>query len=436
MSKPNVMPNMLFTGDNLDIMNGMNSDMVDLIYTDPPFNSKRFYSAPVGSKAAGTSFNDIWTWQDVDVQCLDRLYIEYPHLVNFIQSVSNIHSTAMASYLTFMTQRIIEMHRILKPTGSMYLHIDPTASHYLKIILDRIFGRNNFRNEVVWHYNKWTNAAKHFQRNHDIILVYSKKDGYTFNKIYGEPADTQKAVMKKGWNVNKVSDGLQLLIYNKVKSDMAIKSGKIDTTKYVRIVDKTESKGTAINDVWNIKYLHSQAKERTGFRTQKPLDLLRRIIEASSNQGDIVMDPFCGCATAMVSAQHLHRKWIGIDIELQARDLVMDRLSDESSLFDGFTHVQKPPTRDDIKPIKLDKKGLREQLHKEQKGVCNGCMNTYQIKDFHIDHILPRAKGGQDNIENLQLLCGNCNSTKGDRTMDYLNAQIAARMAVIQRVSY
>ncbi len=398
---------MLFTGDNLDIMNGMNSNMVDLIYTDPPFNSKRTYSAPIGTKAAGSSFKDMWTWDDVDVACLGRLYKDYPHLVNFIYSVGDIHSKAMASYLAFMTQRIIEMHRVLKPSGSMYLHVDPTASHYLKIILDRVFGKNNFRNEIVWHYyNGTSNIRGAYVRKHDILMFYTKdKKQVVFNE------DNAREPYAEGSNFVKNPRGYK--------------------DKY-----KPNPLGKRMHDVWRIPTINNMAKERTGYPTQKPLKLLRRIIEASSNQGDIVMDPFCGCATAMVSAQHLHRKWIGIDIELQARDLVIDRLSDAGGLFGDFTHVQKPPKRDDITPIKLGKKGLREQLHKEQKGICNGCMNKYQIKDFDIDHILPRAKGGQDNVENLQLLCGNCNKVKGDRTMDYLNAQIAARMAVIQRVSY
>jgi len=141
--------NTLYTNDNLFILNGLNSNLVDLIYLDPPFNSKRFYSAPVGSKAAGASFKDMWTWEDVNEEYLNTLAKNYPALTAYIASIGAIHSDAMKAYLTYMAQRIIEMHRVLKNTGSLYLHCDPTASHYLKVVLDEIFGKNNFRNEIT-----------------------------------------------------------------------------------------------------------------------------------------------------------------------------------------------------------------------------------------------------------------------------------------------
>ena len=141
--------NTLYTNDNLFILNGLNSNLVDLIYLDPPFNSKRIYSAPVGSKAAGTSFKDMWTWADVNEYYLEGLATNYPALAKYIATVGKIHSKSMMSYLTYMVQRIIEMYRVLKDTGSLYLHCDPTASHYLKILLDEIFGKNNFRNEII-----------------------------------------------------------------------------------------------------------------------------------------------------------------------------------------------------------------------------------------------------------------------------------------------
>ncbi len=145
----NAHKNMLYTGDCLYVMNGINSDSIDLIYLDPPFNSKRMYEAPVGSKAAGISFNDMWTWKDVDTEYLDQLIEEYPFMVQFIQTVGIIHGDGMKAYLTYMAQRIVVMKRILKPTGSFYLHCDPTASHYLKIICDRMFGKNNFKSEII-----------------------------------------------------------------------------------------------------------------------------------------------------------------------------------------------------------------------------------------------------------------------------------------------
>jgi len=176
--------NTLYTNDNLFILNGLNSSSVDLIYLDPPFNSKRFYSAPIGSKAAGSSFKDMWTWADVNEEYLNTLADNYPALTKFIASIGKIHSKAMMSYLTYMAQRIVEMHRVLKSTGSLYLHCDPTASHYMKAVLDEIFGKDNFRNEIIWHYGQRTAFHKqHFSRKHDTILFYSKSNKSFFGKV-------------------------------------------------------------------------------------------------------------------------------------------------------------------------------------------------------------------------------------------------------------
>jgi site-specific DNA-methyltransferase (adenine-specific) len=174
--------NTLYTNDNLYILSGMNSESVDLIYLDPPFNSKRMYSAPVGSKAAGASFKDMWTWQDVDEYYLDTLADQFPVLTRYIADIGDVHSEPMMAYLTYMAQRIIEMHRILKETGSLYLHCDPTASHYLKILLDFVFGKNNFRNEIVWCYTGPSGTKRNFPAKHDTILRYSKSDAFIFNR--------------------------------------------------------------------------------------------------------------------------------------------------------------------------------------------------------------------------------------------------------------
>ena len=159
MSKEKEFTNTLYTNDNLFILNGLNSNLVDLIYLDPPFNTKKIYAASIGSKAAGTSFKDMWTWQDVNVAYLEILAGKYPALARFIGTIGKIHSKAMMAYLTYMVQRIIEMHRVLKDTGSLYLHCDQTAGHYLKILLDEIFGKNNFRNEIIWSYKTTLKAS-------------------------------------------------------------------------------------------------------------------------------------------------------------------------------------------------------------------------------------------------------------------------------------
>ena len=398
--------NTLYTNDNLYVMNGMNSESVDLIYTDPPFNSKRTYPAPIGSKAAGSAFKDIWTWQDVDEACLERLYEEHPHLVHYIESVWFTHSKAMASYLTFMAQRIVEMHRILKPPGSFYLHIDPTASHYLKVICDMIFGKNNFRNEIVWCYSTSGRTKVFFAKKHDIILLYTKSENYY-------------------WGNYRIPVSEKYLDSHYRQKDEKGKRCRIrkDAGK-VRVYYPDE--GMICNDWWDIPYVNSQAKERTGYPTQKPLELLYRIIEASSRKNGVVFDPFCGCATACVAAQQLGRKWISIDIEAKAKQLVMERLEDDAGLFTNFVHTDITPVRTDIKTVQLDKNSTKQKMYDEQEGKCNGCLVDFPLRNLTIDHKLPRSKGGQDNIENLQLLCGSCNSIKGNRNEDYLRAKLAA----------
>ncbi|GFR75416.1 methyltransferase [Elysia marginata] len=376
----------------------MNSQSVDLIYLDPPFNSKRTYSAPIGTKAAGSSFKDMWTWEDVNEAYLDKLVSNYPMLVDFIKSIQQTHSKAMMAYVTYMTQRLIELHRILKDTGSLYLHCDPTASHYLKIVLDRIFGKDNFRNEIVWHYYNGSNSAhSRFGRKHDTIFFYSKVEKNSFFN----------------WDISRIP----------------YEEGSIyatGTTYGKKGYIKGNPKGKLMHDVWRIPSINNMAKERTGYPTQKPLALLYRIIKASSNEGDIVFDPFCGCATACVAAQQLGRHWIGIDIEEQAAPILVQRLSDDAGLFKNFIHRKDVPQRSDIAPEPINQT-IKERLFAEQKGACNACAIELNIQNFEVDHIIPKSKGGGDYYENYQLLCGNCNRIKGNRPMEYLRIKIAQR---------
>jgi site-specific DNA-methyltransferase (adenine-specific) len=385
--------NTLYTSDNLYVLSGMNSETVDLIYLDPPFNSKRMYSAPIGSKAAGASFKDIWTWKDVDEFYLDTLADQFPALAKYIASVGAVHSKPMMAYLTYMSQRIVEMHRVLKETGSLYLHCDPTASHCLKFLLDGIFGKNNFRNEIIWGY-QWGGVGKrNFARKHDVIFWYSKhKTEWTFNeKIMREPY----------------------------------------TTKDTRWHNHEE--GKLFRDIWDdIPIINTMSKERTGYPTQKPLTLLHRILKASSNEGDIVLDPFCGCATTCVAAQQLGRRWIGIDLEKNVVNILVERLSDDAGLFKDFIATDQIPKRSDITEVLPDDLSAKERLYKEQNGKCNGCGEDFKIWNLTVDHIVPKSKGGGDYYENYQLLCGSCNSIKGNRPMEYLRMKIETRTRMLK----
>ena len=445
--------NTLYTGDNLYILNGLNSEIADLIYLDPPFNSKRIYEAPVGTKAQGTSFKDIWHKEDIDREYLLEMFEEQPELARFCDTLGKIHDEAMMSYITYMAQRVLELHRILKPTGSLYYHCDPTAGHYVKIMLDIIFGKKNFRNEIIWHYNKWTNSANYFQRNHDLIYFYAKDaDKSFFKKQYGEFSESQKRNIEKGWDTNSPKSGRQLFIRDKDKFDKAVQTGEIDLSKYAKIIDRSNITGTAISDVFDINYISSSSKERVGYPTQKPLALLNRIIEASCPEKGVVLDPFCGCATTCVAAQKLGRHWIGIDIEEKAVDLLIQRLSDggddskdasktkaNKGMFNDFIATKIVPVRTDlgeeynIENQPKTREEIKNFLYQKQEGQvvdgqkkckCKGCGNYYLLKDLEIDHIIPRAKHGQDVIQNFQLLCGNCNRLKSQATMEQLKIKL------------
>ena len=441
--------NTLYTNDNLYVLSGMNSESVDLIYLDPPFNSKRMYSAPVGSKAAGASFKDMWTWKDVDEYYLDTLADNFPTLVKYIASVGAVHSKSMMSYLTYMSQRIIEMHRVLKATGSLYLHCDSTASHYLKHVLDSVFEKNNFRNEIIWKRTTAHSDSGKFGINADSVLYYTKSNHCTFNPQFQEYSDEYKKRFREDKNGRLfIDDNLSakslsgggyeyefkgvfnlwrcpketMQQYEKEDKLYFTNTGGIRLKRYL-----DELQGLPCQTIWtDINPINSQSKERTGYPTQKPLALLRRIIEASSNEWDTVLDPFCGCATTCVAAQQLGRKWIGIDIEKQAVKILIQRLSDDAGLFKDFIATDKIPKRSDIKEVQPSE-SVKQRLYKEQDGKCNACGQDFELRNLELDHIIPKAKGGGDYYENYQLLCGSCNRIKGDRTMEYLRLKIETR---------
>jgi DNA modification methylase len=246
-----------------------------------------------------------------------------------MQALKNILGTCdLMAYISMMAPRLVELRRVLKSTGSIYLHCDPTAGHLLRLLMDAVFGNKNFRNEIIWHYRRWTAVSKRFQRMHDIILFYSKSNENKFKRIFIRPTVGQIVKHEKGWDRNSVLiDGKrkpQLIIYNKEKVDFAVKEGQLDLKEFARIIEVGDTQ-TVESDVWRIDHINSQAKERLGYPTQKPEKLLERIISASSERGDTVLDPFCGCGTTVTVAQRLERKWIGIDITHLAITLIKNR---------------------------------------------------------------------------------------------------------------
>ena len=418
----NVQNRTIFSNDNLAILRGIDTDSVDLIYLDPPFNSNRNYAAPIGSEAAGAAFKDTWTLSDVDNAWHGEIADREPALYQAIYAAELTHGKGMKSYLIMMAVRLLEMKRVLKKSGSIYLHCDATASHYLKMLMDSVFGKDNFRNEIVWNYEKWTNAARYFQRNHDIVLMYSLTDTYTFNKQYGELTERQRQLIRAGYNTGSSSGKKIVRIYDRKNPNVQTKL-PIWTEEGRAIYDVSMPKGKALNDVWKIAALNGQAKERLGYPTQKPINLLERIIKASSNPGDVVLDPFCGCATTCVAAERLQRHWIGIDISPKAVDLVRMRLENEIGILGNVIHRTDIPKRSEKLP---NYRTHKHTLFGKQEGLCNGCGTQFPFRNMTVDPIVPRSHGGTDRADNLQLLCGACNSTKGQGTQ----AELIARLKV------
>ncbi|MGR4000699.1 MAG: DNA methyltransferase [Alphaproteobacteria bacterium] len=392
-AKRGIKPCTIFTGDNLKILRGMADNAVDLIYLDPPFNSNRNYKAPIGSEAAGASFKDAWTFEDTDDAWWGEIAEEHPALYGVIDAVGAVGGKGAKAYSIYMAVRLLELRRVLKDTGSIYLHCDPTMSHSLKLVMDAIFGKANFRNEIVWSYSSGGASKKTFAKKHDVILFYSKSEKFIFN--------VQK---EKSYN-----RGLKPYRFNGVQEFQ-------DEIGWHTLVN--------MKDVWKINMVGRTSKERTGYPTQKPLELLRRIVRASSSEGDMVLDPFCGCATACIAAQDEGRNWIGVDISDLAFDLVKSRMEKELGMF-GIDVIHR-------KDIPKDRHGKRSKdikhvLFGKQEGRCNGCGRYFPFNNFTHDHIIPLADGGMDVDDNLQLLCNWCNSKKGKRPMEVLLAENKAQ---------
>ena len=388
------------------MLRGMNSDSVDLIYLDPPFNSKKDYAAPIGGGEAIVAFKDTWHLSDVDLAWHEQLRHDNSVLHDIILTAWLAAGKKTASYLMMMAVRLLEMKRVLKDTGSIYLHCDPTESHYLKMLMDAIFGRKNFRNEIVWAYTgPGSPKMRQFNRKHDIILWYNAGDTWTFNGDEVRLAYDKATVTRGKYDSNSPTTGSGL---------RDVQRGKIPESWWRDIPS-----GGQISK-----------KELVGWPTQKPLALLERIIKASSNPGDVVLDPFCGCATTPIAAEKLDRQWVGIDLSPLANDLVRKRFRDELRLFSELTIHRTITGKGVEKLMRTDLGKLppyrshKKALFGEQEGFCNGCGYDWGTGEFDVDHIIATGKGGTDHKANLQLLCRGCNRKKKDGEMSDLIAEL------------
>ena len=452
----NIKNRTIYCRDNIDVMRGMDDDSIDMIYLDPPFNKNETFVVSERNKKKiekirdfflyqqkkglfpkvnfrrlfeeSPSFDDIWRDNDIRKK-------EYPlinkfnhELINYLNSIRQSSAPGSFYYLIFMSIRVIEMKRILKDGGSIFLHCDNTMSHYIKIILDKVFGENYFQNEIVWSYRRWPAKQKRYQKMHDIIFWYTKNanEPKSWNQQYEELSESTKETWGTKQQIADFSEGHR----------------KPSQTNM-------ESPGAPMRDVWDIGIIAPIANERAGYPTQKPLALLKRIIEGVTKEGDTVLDPFCGCATTCLAADELDRKWIGIDINERAFYMIYYRAQNENknnnidldtfrkeltmSLDDADMPVKTTTEEFDLigdvsltmstyRSIKRvmnnkEKAEAKELLYKEQAGLCNGCDTFLREVDLTIDHIIPQNQGRDDSIENLQLLCYRCNNWKRTGTM-------------------
>ena len=432
----NFSDNTLYEMDNLVVLRGMNSETVDLIATDPPFNTKRNRAGTAGFYVDNWKWGDTdilpdqWKWNEVHPKWLEEIKDNHIELYHAIDAAKHCQGEDTAAFICFLSVRLLEMHRILKETGSIYLHCDPTASHYIKMCMDAIFGKKNFRNEIVWHYQAGKGPKTAYKRKHDIVFFYTKTSKYDFNrqsKPVRNPA-RYKYIDEYGraYDINGQGNRYYL------------------------------DEGQTCDDVWTyiqeseFQQLNSQSNERTGSPDQKPLALYKRIIKASSSEGDLVLDPFCGCATTIITSNELKRRWVGIDRRKDARYHIITRLMgisrkerervekyatdkvwlDKQMQSYEMHYQNQPPTRTDQDeqaspelPNVYSAEPENPLTHAEMHEVlinkfglkCWGCNYIPPDKRYlHLDHIIPKSDGGTNHIDNRALLCQPCNSMKSN----------------------
>ena len=395
--------NSLYYGDNLDILRRyVRDESADLIYLDPPFNSNQTYNILFqekdGSQSASQikAFGDTWHWDETAARSYEETVEAGGQTAEAMQAFRKLLGTNdMLAYMSMMAPRLVELRRVLKPTGSLYLHCDPTASHFLKLLMDAVFGPTNFRTEIIWKrtsaHSDTKQGRKQHGRIHDVLLFYTKTDDWKWNPVYTEydrayvenfyrfvePGTGRKyrkgdltgpGGAAKGNPQYEVMGVTRYWRYSKERMQELIRQGRVVQTKpgsvpaYKRYLD--EMPGVPLQDLWgDIKPIGSQAAERLSYPTQKPVALLERIIQASSNEGDTVLDPFCGCGTTVAAAQKLDRRWIGIDITHLAISLIRYRLGDSFGKDCRFELIGEPTSLPDAAALaKQDPRGGPHRL--------------------------------------------------------------------------
>lgn len=451
----------LYYGDNLDILQRyLKDETVDLVYLDPPFNSAQNYNAffqeKDGTAAASQirAFEDTWTWNQESQRVYEELILQPGKVSEVMQAFKTFLGTNdMMAYLAMMCPRLVELKRVLKPTGSLYLHCDPTASHYLKILCDAVLGKDNYRAEIIWKrssaHNDTKQGRKQLGRIHDIILLYSKTDDWKWNPTFmpydeeyieafytqADPKTGRKyrlsdlTAAKPGGDVSYEFHGTRpykgrFWAYSRDNMEKFFQEDRLYFPKsggppqYKRYLD--EMPGVALQDIWtDIKPIHAISAERLGYPTQKPVALLERIVSMSTNSGDIVLDPFCGCGTTIDAAEKLGRKWIGIDVTQLATSLIKNRLRDTYGNKIEIITVGEPTTPNEAAVLAEQDKyqfqwwalGLVAARPVEQKkgadhGIDGKILFRDDLKSPRPEQIILQVKGGKTGVKDVRDLRG------------------------------
>ena len=400
------MKNKLYYGDNLPVLKRhVKDESIDLVYLDPPFNSNADYNVLFaeqdGTRSAAQikAFGDTWRWDAAAARSFESVVEQGGEISRTLQALRVIVGESdMLAYLSMMAPRLVELRRVLKPKGSVYLHCDPTASHYLKLLMDAVFGGTCFLNEIIWHYRKWPAGKYTFQRNHDVILFYGRSASRerTFNQLFMERA---LSTLKR-FGTRKIVSGHDKM-GRRVPSTM----------------EESDSEGVRQDDVWDIGRV---PPIKQLFPTEKPVALLERIIAASSNEDDIVLDPFCGCGTTIDAAQRLGRRWIGIDVTHLAIGLIKHRLRDTygDEILGSYEVIGEPTSLPDAETLARDDPyqfqwwalGLVDARGTERKkGADHGIDGRFYFHDEDggkTKQIVFSVKAGKTNVSHVRDLRG------------------------------
>lgn len=455
--------NVLYYGDNLNVLRlHIKDESVDLIYLDPPFNSQRAFNVFFAEGGEGEAredaqihaFSDTWHWDNVAAAAYSEVVESGNHdMSQLMQSFrAFLAETDMMAYLAMMAPRLMELHRVLKSTGSLYLHCDPTASHYLKLLLDGVFGPRHFRSEMIWQrstaHSDTKQGRKQHGRIHDVILFYTKSDEWTWNPLFTpytqEYIESHYRYVEEGtgrryrkgdltankpggdtsyeWHGVRPYKG-RYWAYSQKKMEEFDRAGRLVYTRsgmpeYKRYLD--EMPGVPLQDVWtDIDPVNSQAAERLGYPTQKPEALLERIVASSSNEGDVVLDPFCGCGTTIVAAEKLKRRWIGIDITHLAINLIRNRLHDLTGGAARFRVVGEPESLAGAEELSRQDKyqfqfwalgKVNARPTKEKKGADKGIDGRLMFdesgKGDKYKQVILSVKGGKVSVRDVRDLVG------------------------------